>query len=166
MPLFTPSLSLIRSSWPSVMGMMSSMLSLVHVFLLWLLSNITHGLYTNFHFGEHHPYSSNFHNFFLIEAKVLESSSRKSYFCSLSLSSIFSQSVYSAYIGNDPLYSRIFNLESFEFSTLGVRHSFHSGTNFIYSAYLPSKANDYPKYFDYQKLHRREKFSFLLIWKI
>src|ERR1700755_643843 len=109
------------------------------------------GLFTNFPFVEHHLSSSRPHLLFLTETQVFECSDSKPY----SVSSYCLYPQFSAkggccaYVHNDVVCSRVFNLESSEFSTLWLKLSCNSTTKFICSVYLSPNSTDYPKFFDY-----------------
>ncbi|KAL7629919.1 UNVERIFIED_CONTAM: hypothetical protein RMT77_019962 [Armadillidium vulgare] len=109
------------------------------------------GLFTNFHFVEHHLSSSRPHLLFLTETQVSECSDSKPY----SVSSYCLYPQFSAkggccaYVRNDVVCSRVSNLESSEFSTLWLKLSSNSTTKFICSVYLSPNSTDYPKFFDY-----------------
>src|ERR1700755_997064 len=105
------------------------------------------GLFTNFHFVEHHLSSSRPHPLFLTENEVSECSDNKP-------NSVSSYCLYPqfsakggccAYVRNDVVCSRVSNLESSEFSTLWLRLSCHSTTKFICSVHLSSNSTDYSK---------------------
>ncbi|KAL7632739.1 UNVERIFIED_CONTAM: hypothetical protein RMT77_016940 [Armadillidium vulgare] len=109
------------------------------------------GLFTNFHFVEHHLSSSRPHLLFLTETQVSECSDSKPY----SVSSYCLYPQFSAkggccaYVRNDFVCSRVSNLESSEFSTLWLKLSCNSTTKFICPVYLSPNSTDYPKFFDY-----------------
>ena len=109
------------------------------------------GLFTNFHFVEHHLSSSRPHLLFLTETQVSECSDSKPY----SVSSYCLYPQFSAkggccaYVRNDVVCSRVSNLESSEFSTLWLKLSCNSTTKFICSVYLSPNSTDYPKFFHY-----------------
>ncbi|KAL7646845.1 UNVERIFIED_CONTAM: hypothetical protein RMT77_002101 [Armadillidium vulgare] len=109
------------------------------------------GLFTNFHFVEHHLSSSKPHLLFLTETQVSGCSDSKPY----SVSSYCLYPQFSAkggccaYVCNDVVCSRVSNLESSEFSTLWLKLSCNSTTKFICSVYLSPNSTDYPKFFDY-----------------
>src|ERR1700755_2927481 len=109
------------------------------------------GLFTNFHFVEHHLSSSRPHFLFLTETQVSECSDSKPY----SVSSYCLYPQFSAkggccaYVRNDFVCSRVSNFDASEFSTLWLKLSCNSTTKFICSVYLSPNSTDYPKLFDY-----------------
>ena len=109
------------------------------------------GLFTNFHFVEHHLSSSRPHLLFLTKTQVSECSDSKLY--SVSSYCLFPQfsakGGWCAYANSDSVCSRVSNLESSEFSTLWLKLSCNSTTKFISFAYLSPNSTDYPKFFDY-----------------
>src|SRR6201990_2578954 len=97
------------------------------------------GLFTNFHFVEHHLSSSRPHLLFFTETQVSECFDSKPYsFSSYCLYPQFSAKVgCCAYVRNDVVCSRVSNLESSEFSTLWLKLSCNSTTKFVVlSTYL------------------------------
>ncbi|KAL7640067.1 UNVERIFIED_CONTAM: hypothetical protein RMT77_009481 [Armadillidium vulgare] len=120
------------------------------VFFFHYFCNIQ-GIFSNFPFVEHHLSSSKLHFLFLTETQVLECADSKPY-------SVTSYCLYHqfsskggccAYVGNDVICSRVFNLESSEFSTLWLNLSCNYTTKFICSVYLSPNSTDYKKFFDY-----------------